>query len=136
MTGGGSVALGGSTTLGLENCGANQVLEFVGSAWTCASAGTGTITGVTAGTDLTGGGTSGIPNTVTTAHRWEGSRPRDPFLSKPSTRSNHRRKYTLGFWHILAARGDARPPEYGDHRPSLGGIASPRSVLIEAEHAF
>ena len=59
MTGGGSVALGGSTTLGLQNCSANQVLEFVGSAWTCASAGTGTITGVTAGTDLTGGGTSG-----------------------------------------------------------------------------
>jgi trimeric autotransporter adhesin len=59
MTGGGSVALGGSTTLGLENCSANQVLEFIGSAWTCASAGMGTITGVTAGTDLTGGGTSG-----------------------------------------------------------------------------
>ncbi|MGA9475152.1 MAG: hypothetical protein WBV36_21995, partial [Terriglobales bacterium] len=59
MTGGGSVALGGTTTLGLENCGANQILEFVGGAWTCASAGTGTITGVTAGTDLTGGGTSG-----------------------------------------------------------------------------
>ena len=59
MTGGGSVALGGSTTLGLQNCSANQVLEFVGSAWTCASVGTGTITGVTAGTDLTGGGTSG-----------------------------------------------------------------------------
>jgi hypothetical protein len=59
MTGGGSVALGGSTTLGLENCAANQVLEFIGGAWTCASAGTGTITGVTAGTDLTGGGTSG-----------------------------------------------------------------------------
>jgi hypothetical protein len=59
MTGGGSVALGGSTTLGLENCSANQVLEFIGSAWSCSSAGTGTITGVTAGTDLTGGGTSG-----------------------------------------------------------------------------
>jgi hypothetical protein len=59
MAGGGSVALGGSTTLGLKNCSADQVLEFIGSAWTCASAGTGTITGVTAGTDLTGGGTSG-----------------------------------------------------------------------------
>ena len=59
MTGGGSVALGSSTTLGLENCSANQVLEFIGSAWTCASAGTGTITGISAGTDLTGGGTSG-----------------------------------------------------------------------------
>jgi trimeric autotransporter adhesin len=59
MTGGGSVALGSSTSLGLQNCSANQVLEFVSSAWTCASAGTGTIAGVTAGTDLTGGGTSG-----------------------------------------------------------------------------
>jgi len=35
------------------------VLQWSGSAWACASAGTGTITGVTAGTDLTGGGTSG-----------------------------------------------------------------------------
>jgi hypothetical protein len=59
MTGGGSVALGGSTTLGLKNCAANQVLEFISGAWACASAGTGTITGVTAGTDLTGGGTGG-----------------------------------------------------------------------------
>jgi hypothetical protein len=59
MTGGGPVALGGSTTLGLKSCAANQVLEFIGGAWACASAGTGTITGVTAGTDLTGGGASG-----------------------------------------------------------------------------
>jgi hypothetical protein len=59
MTGGGSVALGGSTTLGLKSCAANQVLEFISGAWACASAGTGTITGVTAGTDLTGGGASG-----------------------------------------------------------------------------
>jgi hypothetical protein len=59
MTGGGSVALGGSTTLGLKSCAANQVLEFISGAWACASAGSGTITGVTAGTDLTGGGTSG-----------------------------------------------------------------------------
>jgi hypothetical protein len=59
MAGGGSVSLGGSTTLGLKNCGANQVLQFVSGAWTCSNAGTGTITGVTAGTDLTGGGTGG-----------------------------------------------------------------------------
>jgi hypothetical protein len=59
MAGGGSVAFGGTTTLGLKSCGANQVLEFVGGAWTCSSTGTGTITGVTAGTDLTGGGTGG-----------------------------------------------------------------------------
>ncbi len=59
MTGGGSVALGGSTTLGLKTCGANQVLQYVSGVWTCSNAGTGTITGVTAGTDLTGGGTTG-----------------------------------------------------------------------------
>ena len=59
MTGGGKISLGGSATLGLENCSANQVLEFISGAWTCATAGTGTITGVTAGTDLTGGGSSG-----------------------------------------------------------------------------
>jgi hypothetical protein len=60
MTGGGAVVLGGSTTLGLKNCSANQVLQFIGSAWTCATlGGSGTLTGVTAGTDLTGGGTSG-----------------------------------------------------------------------------
>jgi hypothetical protein len=46
--------------LSLTNtCAGRQVLQWTGSAWACASAGTGTITGVTAGTDLTGGGTSG-----------------------------------------------------------------------------
>jgi trimeric autotransporter adhesin len=59
MTGGGSVSLGGSTTLGLKTCAANQVLQYVSGVWTCSNAGTGTITGVTAGTDLTGGGTGG-----------------------------------------------------------------------------
>jgi len=57
LTGGGAVSLGGSTSLGLKSCSNNQVLQFVSGAWTCA--GIGTITGVTAGTDLTGGGTSG-----------------------------------------------------------------------------
>jgi trimeric autotransporter adhesin len=59
MAGGGSVALGGTTTLGLKTCSANQVLQTVSGVWTCANVGTGTITGVTAGTDLTGGGGSG-----------------------------------------------------------------------------
>jgi hypothetical protein len=59
LSGGGAVSLGGSTSLGLKSCGSNQVLEFIGGSWTCADAGNGTITGVTAGTDLTGGGTSG-----------------------------------------------------------------------------
>jgi|HubBroStandDraft_2_1064218.scaffolds.fasta_scaffold26992_3 hypothetical protein len=40
----------------------------------------------------------------------EGSRPRDQFLPKPSTSCNRGRKYTFGLRHVLAARGDARPP--------------------------
>jgi hypothetical protein len=59
MTGGGKISLGGSAALGLQSCGANQILEFVSSAWTCTNPAVGTITGVTAGTDLTGGGSSG-----------------------------------------------------------------------------
>jgi hypothetical protein len=63
-TGSGSGLIGGGTSgtlnLSLTNtCAATQVLEWNGSAWACASVGTGTITGVTAGTDLTGGGTGG-----------------------------------------------------------------------------
>jgi trimeric autotransporter adhesin len=57
LSGGGT---SGTLNLSLTNaCAANQVLQWSGSAWACASPGTGTITGVTAGTDLTGGGTSG-----------------------------------------------------------------------------
>ncbi|MGO9084627.1 MAG: hypothetical protein ACLP6G_21920 [Terriglobales bacterium] len=60
----GSGLMGGGTTgtlnLGLTNtCAANQVLQWNGTAWGCASVGTGTITGVTAGMGLTGGGTTG-----------------------------------------------------------------------------
>ncbi|MGA9558115.1 MAG: DNRLRE domain-containing protein [Terriglobales bacterium] len=63
-TASGSGLIGGGTSgtlnLSLTNtCATNQVLQWNGSAWICASVGTGTITGVTAGTDLTGGGTSG-----------------------------------------------------------------------------
>jgi hypothetical protein len=60
MAGGGAVALGGTTTLGLKTCAADQVLEFISGAWACTNAAVGTITGVTAGTDLKGGGTSGV----------------------------------------------------------------------------
>lgn len=63
-TASGSGLQGGGTsgTLNLSlttACAANQVLQWTGSAWGCASAGTGTITGVKAGADLTGGGSSG-----------------------------------------------------------------------------
>jgi hypothetical protein len=57
LTGGGT-----SGTLNLSlltSCSNKQVLQWSGTVWTCSSAGTGTITGVTAGADLTGGGTSG-----------------------------------------------------------------------------
>jgi hypothetical protein len=63
-TAAGSGLIGGGTSgtlnLSLTNtCAASQILQWSGTAWACASAGTGTITGVTAGTDLTGGGTIG-----------------------------------------------------------------------------
>jgi len=59
LTGGGT---SGALSLGLTStCATNQVLQWNGSAWACASAGTGTITGVTtaSGSGLSGGGTSG-----------------------------------------------------------------------------
>jgi hypothetical protein len=40
----------------------------------------------------------------------EGSRPRDPLLTKPRTFCNRGRKYTFELRHVLTARGDARPP--------------------------
>jgi hypothetical protein len=57
----GATTLGDTYTIGLKTCAASQILEYSGTAWNCSSlsSGTGTITGVTAGTDLTGGGTSG-----------------------------------------------------------------------------
>ena len=64
VTVGGGLVGGGTTgnvTLSLlKTCAANQVLQWNGTTWVCATlSGGGTITGVTAGTDLTGGGTSG-----------------------------------------------------------------------------
>jgi len=56
LTGG---ATSGTVNLSLRSCSTKQVLQWNGSAWACASVGTGTISGVTAGTDLTGGGTVG-----------------------------------------------------------------------------
>lgn len=55
----GTMTLGSSYSIGLQTCSTNQVLQYNGSAWACAAVGTGTITGVTAGTGLSGGGTSG-----------------------------------------------------------------------------
>jgi hypothetical protein len=64
-TANGSGLMGGGTngTLNLSltnSCATSQILQWTGSAWACTTIkGTGTITGVTAGTDLTGGGTGG-----------------------------------------------------------------------------
>ena len=65
-TASGSGLAGGGTsgTLNLaltKSCAAKQVLQWNGSAWVCAtiSTSTATITGIKAGTDLTGGGTTG-----------------------------------------------------------------------------
>ncbi len=57
LTGGGSVSLGSSTSLGLESCGTGQILKWNGSAWACAADNNsgGTVTSITAGTGLTGG---------------------------------------------------------------------------------
>jgi hypothetical protein len=55
LNGGGAVSLGGSTSLGLKNCAANQILEFTGGAWTCVNPATGTVTSVATGLGLKGG---------------------------------------------------------------------------------
>jgi len=55
LSGGGAVALGGSTSLGLANCAANQILQFIAGAWKCSNASTGTVTSVGSGAGLTGG---------------------------------------------------------------------------------
>jgi hypothetical protein len=55
----GAMSLGSTNTIGLKPCSTNQILQYSGTAWNCATAATGTITGVTAGSGLSGGGTSG-----------------------------------------------------------------------------
>jgi hypothetical protein len=59
LTAPGAMTLGSTYMIGLKPCATSQILQYSGSTWNCASAGTGTITGVTAGTDLTGGGATG-----------------------------------------------------------------------------
>jgi hypothetical protein len=59
LTAPGAMALGKIYSIGLKTCAANQILEYSGTAWNCSSAGLGTITGITAGSGLSGGGFSG-----------------------------------------------------------------------------
>jgi len=51
----GAMTLGSTYTIGLKPCTANQILQYSGTAWACASAGTGTVTSVASGAGLTGG---------------------------------------------------------------------------------
>ena len=62
LTGGGVVALGGTTSLGLTNsCSSGQILKWNGSSWACASDNNsgGTVTSVGSGLGLTGGPITG-----------------------------------------------------------------------------
>jgi hypothetical protein len=59
LSGGGSVSLGGSTSLGLKGCAANQILQFVSGVWACANPATGTVTSVASGLGLSGGPITG-----------------------------------------------------------------------------
>jgi hypothetical protein len=55
----GGMTLGSAYTIGLKPCSSNQVLQYNGTAWACASVGTGTVTSVGSGAGLTGGPISG-----------------------------------------------------------------------------
>jgi len=102
-TTGGGLAVSSSTVGLTTSCATGQVLSWSGSAWQCASGGGGgggAITGVTAGTDLTGGGTSGpvtlslnttlvpqlaSPNTFTSSQTVTASTPAVTALSITAT---------------------------------------------------
>ena len=55
----GAMTLGSTYTIGLKTCTANQVLQYIGTAWACASTGTGTVTSVGSGSGLAGGPITG-----------------------------------------------------------------------------
>jgi hypothetical protein len=64
LTGGGTIALGASRTLTLNSCGASQILEFTGGAWTCVNIPVGTVNNVAAGTDIVVNNPTGPTATV------------------------------------------------------------------------
>ena len=55
----GAMTLGSTYLIGLKTCSANQVLQYIGTAWACSSAGTGTVTNVSTGAGLAGGPITG-----------------------------------------------------------------------------
>jgi hypothetical protein len=55
----GAMTLGSTYTIGLKTCSSNQVLQYNGTTWACASVGTGTVTSVGSGAGLTGGPITG-----------------------------------------------------------------------------
>jgi hypothetical protein len=55
----GAMTLGDSYTIGLKACASKQVLQYNGTSWACAAAGTGTVTSVASGSGLTGGPITG-----------------------------------------------------------------------------
>ncbi len=55
----GAMTLGTTYTIGLKACTSGQVLQYSGTAWACAAAGTGTVTSVGSGSGLTGGPITG-----------------------------------------------------------------------------
>jgi hypothetical protein len=70
----GAMTLGSTHTIGLKTCSANQLLQYNGTAWACASAGTGTVSSVglsapssdftVSGSPVTTSGTLGLNWTV------------------------------------------------------------------------
>ena len=55
----GAMTLGSTYTIGLKPCTTNQILQYNGTSWACANAGTGTVTSVESGAGLTGGPITG-----------------------------------------------------------------------------
>jgi hypothetical protein len=70
----GAMSLGSTYTIGLKTCSSKQVLQYSGTSWGCANAGTGSVTSVASGSGLTGGpitttgtlsiATAGVTNTM------------------------------------------------------------------------
>jgi len=82
----GAMTLGSAYTIGLKTCTANQVLQYNGTAWACASAGTGTVTSVGSGAGLAGGPITGSGNSQ---HCQCGSDEHDAAELEPDAECQH-----------------------------------------------